>query len=70
MNTLRAAFVVALLSSASAYADSGPHCTAAIGTGGAAQSIPSSAATAAAKNLTELNAGTGPSAVAVARAQP
>lgn len=120
MNTLRAAFIAALLSSASAYADSGPHCMAAIGTGGAAQSTPSSAATAAAKNplgrpaspnwsafigtghatdanhvspvksataglptalphgtsgigtgcAAELNAGTGSSAVAAARAQP
>lgn len=50
MNTLRAAFIAALLSSASAYADSGPHCMTAIGTGGAAQSTPSSAATAVAKN--------------------
>jgi hypothetical protein len=62
MTTLRAAFIAALLSSASAYADSGPHCKAAIGTGGAAQSTPSIAAA-------ELNAGTGSSAVAAARAQ-
>lgn len=50
MNTLRAAFIATLLSSASAYADGGSHCMAAIGTRGAAQSTPSSAATAAAKN--------------------
>jgi len=50
MNTLRAGFVAALPSSASPYGDSGPHCMAAIGTGGAAQSTPISAATAAAKN--------------------
>ena len=50
MNTLRAALVAALLSSSSGYADSGPHWTAAIGTGRAEQSTSSSAATAAAKN--------------------
>lgn len=50
MNTLRAALIAALLSSSSAYADSGPHWTAAIGTGRAEQSTSISAATAAAKN--------------------
>jgi hypothetical protein len=42
MNTLRIAFAVALLSASSAYADSAPHWSAAIGTGHVSQNTSNS----------------------------
>ena len=52
MITLRIAFVAALLSTSSAYADGAPHWTAAIGTGHASESTSTRAATVGATNTT------------------
>ena len=53
MNTRRIAFLAALLSASSAYADAAaPHWTAAIGTGHASASTSSSASTTALTNTT------------------
>jgi hypothetical protein len=54
MNTLRIAFAVALLSASSAYADSAPHWTAAIGTGRASQSTSNGASGARVANRTSV----------------
>jgi hypothetical protein len=52
MNTLRATFIAALLSASSAYADTGPHWSAAIGTGRASDSTSNSVSTAKSTNAT------------------
>jgi hypothetical protein len=52
MNTLRLTLIAALLSSTSAYADTAPNWTAAIGTGHASQSASRPTATAASTNPT------------------
>jgi hypothetical protein len=54
MNTLRVAFVAALLSASSAHADPALHWTAAIGTGHASESTSTSASTAATTRTTAI----------------
>ena len=54
MNTLRIAFVAALLSASSAHADSAPYWTAAIGTGHASESTSTRASTGVSTNATGL----------------
>jgi hypothetical protein len=52
MNPLRIAFMAALLSASSAYADTAPHWTAAIGTGHASESTSHKASAAPSRNTT------------------
>jgi len=54
MNTLRIAFVAALLSASSAHADSAPHWTAAIGTGHASESTSARGSTGVSTSTTGL----------------
>ena len=54
MDTLRVAFMAALLSVSSAYADAAPHWTAAIGTGHASESTSNNVSAARLTNTTSV----------------